>query len=121
MRLPHRDRQPSLPAAVKLAKTRIPIAAGVSRDVLVPNNRQRDVLAPEFLVDCRPGRFRMLAMTTLLTGRSKQSPLQDRIGQLHRKPVYHPCGGHPAQRQTHRRGGNAYPNADLPGRQSRFM
>jgi hypothetical protein len=62
MRLSHRDRKPSVPRAVELAKTAVPVAVGMRLDILIPQNLQRDVLALELAVHSRPVRFRPIAL-----------------------------------------------------------
>jgi hypothetical protein len=56
-RLPHRDRDPRCPAAVQFAEAGVAIAVGMPLDVLVPQDLQRDVLALQLAVDCRPVGF----------------------------------------------------------------
>src|SRR5438445_9310845 len=52
--LTHRDRELGFPASVQLAETGIAVALRMALDVLVPEDRQRDVLALELPVDGRP-------------------------------------------------------------------
>src|ERR1700716_3566401 len=62
MRLAHRHRQAAFPAAVELAEPRIAIPAGLARDVFLPQDRQRYVLALELAVHRRPVRLRLPTM-----------------------------------------------------------
>jgi hypothetical protein len=52
--LAHRDRELAFPDSVQLAEARVAVALRVARDVFVPLDRQRDVLALEFAMDARP-------------------------------------------------------------------
>src|SRR5947199_5335300 len=51
MGLAHRDRELGFPASVQLAEAGIAVALRMALDVLVPEDRQRDVLALELPVD----------------------------------------------------------------------
>ena len=62
MRLAHRHRQTPFPFPVEIAKTRVAIAAGMERDILFPEDRQRDVLALHLAVHANPVRLRMTPM-----------------------------------------------------------
>ena len=63
VRLAHRHRQAAFPGAVELAEPRIAIATGLACDVLLPQDRQRHVLALELAVHRRPVRLGLPAMT----------------------------------------------------------
>jgi hypothetical protein len=54
VRLAHRDRELALPDSVKLAEAGVAIALRIARDVLVPEDRQSDVLALELAMNARP-------------------------------------------------------------------
>jgi hypothetical protein len=62
MRLAHRHRQAAFPGAVKLAEPRIAIPVGLTRDVFLPQDRQRYVLTLELAVHRRPVRLRLPTM-----------------------------------------------------------
>jgi hypothetical protein len=121
VRLPHRHRQPRLPAAIEFAEPRIPISVRMTRDVLVPHDRQRHVLALEVLVDRRPIRIGMAPVTGLLASPREQDLLQSGIGLVRGNTLRHPGRRHAAQRQTHRRGRNPNPDTDLARRNARLM
>lgn len=54
MGLAHRHRQTALPGAVELTEARVPVSAGLGGDILLPQDRQRHVLAFELAVHGRP-------------------------------------------------------------------
>src|SRR5947208_1147677 len=54
MGLAHRDRELGFPASVQLAEAGVAVAVRIALDVLVPEDRQRDVLALELAMDGRP-------------------------------------------------------------------
>ncbi len=91
MRLPHRHRQAALPGPVELAEPGIPIPVRMANDILVPEDRQRDVLALEFPVDGRPVRVGMPTMPDLLAGRRKQPGFQRCIRLVRCNPVRQPA------------------------------
>lgn len=68
MGLPHRDGDLVFPGPVKLAEAAVAISIRVSLDVLVPQDRQGDVLALHLPVQDRPVRLGAAPMTLLLAG-----------------------------------------------------
>ena len=75
MGLAHRHRQLARPGPVELAEPGVAIAVRVLLDVLVPQDRQRDVLALQLAVDARPIGLGVPAMALLRRRRScKASP-----------------------------------------------
>jgi hypothetical protein len=52
--LPHRERELGFPTSVQLAEAGVAVALRIVLDVLVPEDRQRDVLAFELAMDARP-------------------------------------------------------------------
>src|SRR5260370_18579218 len=67
MGLAHRDRELAFPGPVEFAEAGIAIPVRLLLDILVPQDRQRDVLAPQLAVDARPIRLGMAAMALLRT------------------------------------------------------
>ena len=66
--LPHGGGQAAFEDAVEFAEPGIAVTARMSRDILVPEDRQRDVLALEVAVNPRPIGFGVTAMTLLRAG-----------------------------------------------------
>ena len=58
MAQPHRGLQMAGPLAIVFAKLAVSVAVGMGRAVFVPQQAQRDALAPQFRVDVRPIRQR---------------------------------------------------------------
>lgn len=89
MRLAHRHRQAAFPGAVELAEPRIAIPVGLARNVFLPQDRQRHVLAPELAVHRCPVRLRLPAMAPpragTRTGAGEQPGLQISVGDV--RPV----------------------------------
>ena len=54
--LAHGRREPALPAPVELAEPAVAVAVGMLRPVLLPQQSQRHVLAPQLAMDHRPVR-----------------------------------------------------------------
>ncbi len=120
MRLAHRRRQPAFPGPVELAEPRIAIPAGFARDVLLPQDRQRHVRAPELAVHRRPVRLRLPAMATpgAETGsRAGEQPgFQHSVGDAVGQWPGQPRRFKPADRQPHRRRHRPQPPRNLAGR-----
>jgi hypothetical protein len=68
MGLAHREREFVLPTSIQLAKTGVAVALRIALDVLVPEKRQRAVLALELAMHARPVRLDLLAATLLAAG-----------------------------------------------------
>ena len=82
MGLAHRDRELAFPDAVQLAEARVAVAVRIARDVLVPQDRQRDVLALEFAMDARPVGLDLAPVALLGPGLGEQPCLEHGIGHL---------------------------------------
>jgi hypothetical protein len=82
--LPHRDRDAGRPAAVQLAEARVAVAVGILLDVLVPQDLQRDVLAPQLAMKRDPIGLGAATMPLLGADRGKELRLQRRVGHLRR-------------------------------------
>jgi hypothetical protein len=80
--LAHRDRELAFPASVQLAEARVAVALRIARDVLIPENRQSDVLALEFAMDARPVGLGLPPMALLRVGLGKQPCLKRDIGHI---------------------------------------
>ena len=119
VRLAHRHRQASLPGAVKLAEARVPISAGLGADVLLPQDRQRHVLALELSVHRRPIGLGDAAMTLPVTvaGLGEQAALQGRVREFVGQRPAQACGLEPPDGQPHCRGRRAHPPSNLAARQ----
>ncbi|MGY3695420.1 hypothetical protein ACVIGA_005500 [Bradyrhizobium sp. USDA 3240] len=120
VRLAHRHRQPAFPGPVELAEPRIAIPAGFARDVLLPHNRQRHVLALELAMHRRPVRLGLPPMAPpgarTSSGAGEQPGLQHRVGDVAWQRPGQPRRLEPADRQPHRRRGRADPPRNLAGR-----
>ena len=119
VRLAHRHRQASLPGAVKLAEARVPVSAGLGADVLLPQDRQRHVLALELAVHRRPIGLGDAAMTLPVTvaGLGEQAGLQGRVREFVGQRPAQACGLEPPDGQPHCRGRRAHPPSNLAARQ----
>ena len=114
--LPHRDRELAFPDSVQLAEARVAVALRIARDVLVPQDRQRDVLALELAMDSGPVGLDLTPVTLLRAGIGEQPRLECGFG--------HVLGHRPAQPgsleafdcRADRRRGHANPTRDLTGR-----
>jgi hypothetical protein len=114
--LAHRDRELAFPDSIQLAEPRVAVAPGIARNVLVPENRQGDVLALELAMDARPVGFDLPALALPRPGLGKQPHLKRSIGHL--------VGQRPAQSgsleapdcRADRRRGHSDPTGDLTAR-----
>src|SRR5206468_12291448 len=82
MGLAHRDRELGFPASVQLAEAGVAVAVRIALDVLVPEDRQRDVLARERAMDGRPPRLDLTPVTVFRAGCSEWCRLERGLGQL---------------------------------------
>jgi hypothetical protein len=88
MGLAHGDRQLAFPGAVEFAEPGIAIPVGMLLDVFIPQDRQRDVLAPQLAVDASPIRFGVAAMALLRAGVLVQLRFQLAVGDgVQQRPV----------------------------------
>jgi hypothetical protein len=87
--LAHRDRELAFPDAVQLAEAGVAVTLRIARDVLVPEDRQRDMLALELAMDVRPVGLNLTPMTLLRAGIGEQPRLEHGVG--------HVLGHRPAQ------------------------
>src|SRR5258707_1507764 len=103
MGLAHRDREVAFPGRVEFAEAGIAIPVRPLLDILVPQDRQRDVLAPQLAADASPIRLGMAAMALLRTGVLVQLRFQLAVVDgVRQRPVE--TGGFEApDRLTHRR------------------
>jgi hypothetical protein len=114
--LAHRDRELAFPDSVQLAEAGVAVALRIARDVLVPQDRQCDVLAFELAMDSRPVRLDLTPVTLLRAGIGEQPRLECGVG--------HVLGHRPAQPgsleafdcRADRRRGHSNPTGDLTGR-----
>jgi hypothetical protein len=111
--LPHRRRQSRRRAAVQLAETGIAIPVRTPLDVLVPQHRQRDVLALQLAMKLDPIGLGVAAMTLLRADRGEELRLQRRICHLGRQRLAQPCRCKPLQRQSNGRWRQIQPPSDL--------
>jgi hypothetical protein len=120
MRLAHRHRQAAFPGTVEFAEPRIAIPFGFARDVLLPHDRQRHVLTPEFAVHRCPVRLGLPAMASPGPGtgsRAGEQPgLQLSVGDVVGQRPGQPRRLEPADRQPHRRRGCPHPPRNLADR-----
>ncbi len=122
MRLAHRHRQAALPGAVKLTEARVPVSVGFGGDVLLPQDRQRHVLALELAVHGRPIRFGDAAVTlpVAVAGQlGEQAEFQGRVRELVGQRPGQTRGLEPPDRQPHRRGRRSYPSRTSRGSAAR--
>jgi hypothetical protein len=80
--LAHRDRELACPDPIELAEARIAVALRIAHDVLVPEDRQRDVLALELAMDARPIGLDLTPVALLGAGIGEQPRLEHGIGQF---------------------------------------
>jgi hypothetical protein len=80
--LAHRDRELAFPDSVQLAEAGVAVALRIARDVLVPEDRQRDVLALELAMDARPVGLQLTPVALLRAGIREQLRLERGIAQL---------------------------------------
>ena len=93
MALPHRHREGAFPDAVELAEPRVAIAIRVPLDVLVPQDRQRDVLALELAVNASPVRLGVAALARPGAGGPVELRFQFLLGhRLAQWPAQPGCG-----------------------------
>src|ERR1700730_15205501 len=71
MGLAHRNRELAFPASVQLAEAGVAVALRIALNVLVPEDRQRDVLALELAMDACPVRLNPTTVTLLRAGVGK--------------------------------------------------
>ena len=116
--LAHRHRQPPFPAAIKLAKARVAIAVRLARDVFLPHDRQRDVLALQRAMHFRPVRLPAFAMALLAAGTGEQLRLKRAVSETVRQRPVQPGRCQPLKRQPNRRGCNPNPPPNLAHRQA---
>jgi hypothetical protein len=74
----------SLPSqlAIQVAKTGVAVPLRIALDVLVPEKRQRDVLALELAMNARPVRLDLPAVTLLAAAIGVQPGLEHGIGHV---------------------------------------
>src|SRR5215831_2855870 len=82
--------------------TRVAIALRLMLDVLVPQDRQRDVLALQLAMDGCPVGLDMTTMALLGPGVGKQPCLKHRIGHLFRQRPTEAGSFETAKRRPHR-------------------
>ena len=82
MGLAHGDRELAFPGSVQLAETRVAVAFRIARDVLVPEDRQRDMLALELAMDARPVGLDLTPVALLRASIGEQPRLERGVGQL---------------------------------------
>src|SRR6266702_966343 len=82
MGLAHRDRELGFPASVQFAETGVAIAVRIALDVLIPEDRQRDVLALQLPMSARPVGLDLPPVTLLRPGIGEQPGFERGIGQL---------------------------------------
>ena len=82
-------------------------------DVLIPQHRQRDVLALELAVDLGPIGLDAVAITLLGADRREQCRLQSGVGHLRRQWPAEPGARQPLQRQPDSRRRNTYAAGNL--------
>src|ERR1700724_307133 len=82
MGLAHRNRELALPTSVQLAEAGVAVALRIALNVLVPEDRQRDVLALELAMDTCPVGLDLPTVTLLRAGIGKQLGLEHGIGQF---------------------------------------
>jgi len=82
MALAHRHRQPVLEGLIEFAETRVAITARMSRDILLPHDRQRHVLALQRAVDIRPVGLFVPAVAQFGARAGEQPRFQRRVRQF---------------------------------------
>src|SRR6516165_3268909 len=98
-----------LPAATRQAM----LSSRLLLDVLVPQDRQPDVLALQLAVDPRPIRLGLATVPLLGADGGEQPGFQRGVGQRGRQRPAQTGGGSTLQRQPHRRRGNPDPPCNL--------
>jgi len=116
MGLAHGDRELRFPAPVEFAEARVAVALRIALDVLVPQDRQRNVLALQLAMNGCPVGFDMTAMALLRPGVGKQPRLKHRIGHLLRQRPTKARSLEALKRRSHGRCRHANPTGDLTGR-----
>jgi len=106
MALAHRHRELAFPGAVELAEPAVAKTVGIVGDVLVPQDRQRHVLALELAMDDA-------AMTLPRSDLAAEPILQNCVGQVRRQRPADPRGRSTLQRLAHRGRRKAQPPGDL--------
>ena len=114
--LAHRHRQPSFPATIKFAEPRVAITVRFARDVFLPDDRQRDVLALQRTMHFSPIRLSAAAVALLGAGSGEQLRLKGGVGEIVRQRPIQPGRLNPLQRQPNRRRCNAKPPRNLAQR-----
>lgn len=112
MVLPHRHRQACSPAPVKIAEAAVAIAVRVTRDIFVPKDLQRHVLALELAMDIGPVGFGAAAVARLRACGPVESGFQNRVGDLIAQRPGQLGSGGASQRLAHRRGRSPHPERD---------
>src|SRR5262249_1587396 len=105
-----------LPDSVQLAEAGIAVALRMALDVLVPEDRQRNVLALELAMDRRPVGLELPTMTALRAGVGEEPGLESGVGDLLGQRPAQPGGLEAFERCTDRRRGHSNPASDLTGR-----
>jgi hypothetical protein len=82
--LAHGHGQAPFPAAIELAEPAVLVPLGVRRNVLVPENLQRDVLALQLAIDHRPIRLGLTTMAPLAAPLAVEPHLKLWIADLRR-------------------------------------
>src|SRR5262249_29490517 len=116
MGLAHRDRELGLPDSVQLAEAGIAVALRMALDVLVPEDRQRNVLALELAMDRRPIGLELPTMTALRAGVGEQPGLEGGIGNLRGQRPPQPGTREAFERCPDCRPAHSNPAGDLTGR-----
>src|SRR5499427_5194208 len=112
--LAHRHRQPACPIPVELTESRIPIALGILFDVLVPQNRQRDVLALELAMDLAKVRLSVAAVSLLAAGRAVELFLQRLVADVVAQRPTQPRRSEALHHRSHCRWRDPQPPGNLP-------
>ena len=81
VRLPHRRRQPALPAAIELTPAAVAVAVGRSLPVFLPQQHQRDPRTAQLAMDVGPVRFGLASRAALGTGAGIKHRLQHPVAQ----------------------------------------
>jgi hypothetical protein len=82
--LPHRRRQPALPAPIEVAPTTIAVAVGLLAPVFVPQQHQRDTRPAQFAVHRHPVRLGLSPQPNLRPAAGEQQRLQRAVRQRRR-------------------------------------
>jgi hypothetical protein len=116
VRLPHRRRQLRFKAAIEFAKARVAVTAGIGRDIFVPDDQQRDMLAFQLTMHRRPSRLRVTPMSSLASAIGVERLLQLGVAQTFPKRPRKPGARQPAQRLPDRGWREAQTPRDLARR-----